>query len=270
MREEQSPPPGPPPAQRRPAGLLHSLRWPLVVVVLGVLAYFGYRETLDRLEGMGRAVGGAAAERVERLAESFLTADVNEIFLSYLPEVTSTRGGNLELATLRLNEVLTRTDERRVFWDQVYLGTNVTEIRVPVTFRYHLRLHDPWRLEVSDQTCVVHAPRIRATQPPAIHTSGMQRRLEEGWLRFDAEDQLAELESGLTARLEQLAEDRRHLALVREECRRTVGEFVRDWLLREDQWRSDRLRTIRVVFPDEPQEASGESDVTLRLEGPVG
>ena len=53
----------------------------------------------------------------------------------------------------------------------------------------------------------------------------------------------------------------RRLALVREECRKTVAEFVRDWLLREDHWRRDRFSRITVSFADESDSAS----VTLRL-----
>ena len=62
-------------------------------------------------------------------------------------------------------------DERRILWDRFSLGETVSEIRVPVTYRYHLRLADAWEIEISDQTCIVHAPRIRASQPPASHSS---------------------------------------------------------------------------------------------------
>ena len=122
---------------------------------------------------------------------------------------------------------------------------------MPVTYRYHLRLADAWEIEISDQTCIVHAPRVRASQPPAIHTERMTKRSESDWLRFNADQQLEELERSLTPTLEDYAEDERHLNLVREQCRRTVAEFVRSWLLMEDHWRDDRFRSIVVVFEDE-------------------
>ena len=80
----------------------------------------------------------------------------------------------------------------------------------------------------------------------------MQKRSESGWARFDAREQMAELERSLTPRLARHAADSRRLAIVREECRKTVAEFVRDWLLKEDHWRKDRFSTIKVVFADEP------------------
>ena len=40
--------------------------------------------------------------------------------------------------------------------------------------------------------------------------------------------------------------------MVRERSRLTVAEFVRSWLLIEDHWRSDRFRSVTVIFADEP------------------
>ena len=133
-----------------------------------------------------------------------------------------------------------------------YLGKTVSEISIPVTYRFHLHLRDRWQLDVVGNTCVVRAPAIRPSLPPAIHTEGMQKRSDAGWARFDAREQMAELEHTLTPRLTRHAGDPRRLALVREECRKTVAEFVRDWLLREDHWRHDRFSSIKVVFADEP------------------
>lgn len=192
-------------------------------------------------------------DRMGGLAGKFRQQTITETFLSALPTLARTPGGTLELATATSTETLTRTDEKTIAWDMIYLGKTVSEISVPVTYRYHLNLRDAWKLEVSGSTCIVRAPAIRPTLPPAIHTDRMQKRSAAGWARFDAAEQLAELERSLTPRLARHAADPRRLALVREECRKTVGEFVRDWLLREDHWRRDRFTSIKVVFADEPE-----------------
>ena len=44
-----------------------------------------------------------------------------------------------------------------------------------------------------------------------------------------------ELERGLTPTLATYSSDPRHMALVREECRKNVAQFIRDWLLKERQ-----------------------------------
>jgi len=118
------------------------------------------------------------------------------------------------------------------------LGETVTEIRAGVTYRYYVSFNDPWDIDVSDHTCMVKAPALRPSLPPAIHTDTMEKRIERGWFRFDAERQMADLEKAITPTLVEYASDPRHLNLVRETARKTVAEFVRRWLLKEDHWRA--------------------------------
>jgi len=53
------------------------------------------------------------------------------------------------------------------------------------------------------------------------------------------------------------------MALVREEARKTVAGFVKNWLLKEDQWREDRFHSVIVRFSDEPEENSLIETVSL-------
>jgi len=263
------PPTGEPERRSAAADLLTSFRWPLTVVALAVLALFAYRWTLrgagDFIDDAG-AVVTAVGARIASLGENFRTGTITHTFVSSIPEIEGTGLGNLELATVEVNEIISVTDEARILWDRVSLGETVSEIRVPVNYRYHLQLADPWRIEVSGQTCVVRSPRIRASQPPAIDTERMTKRSESGWLRFNAAQQLDQLERSLTPTLEIYAEDPRHLDLVREQARRTVAEFVRIWLLTEDHWREDRFHSIVVLFEDELAEPLEALRPTLELD----
>ena len=243
-----SPPPAPESESR--AGTLARWRWPLVVALVALLAYVA----VDRAcRGVVHAPGTAireAAEAARGIAERFRTGRITTTFTAALPRLDP-GGARLEVAAFESVETFTRTDTRAVFFDLLSLGTNVTEIRVPVTYRYHVRLDDPWRLDVREQVCLVQAPALRPSLPPAIHTDRMQKRSERGWLRLDLEQQMAELERSLTPTLSTRAASAQTLGLVREPARRRVAEFVRDWLLREDHWRDDRFRAITVVFADE-------------------
>ncbi len=231
-----------------------AVRWPLVVLLLIVLASLTAIQVGRSVREGGRAAGEAVREigrGAVDIAESFSSGTITTTFVSAIPSFAPDTGARLELASFEAVEILTRTDERRIAWDLIPLGTTTAEIRVPVTYRYHLRLDEPWRLEVEGQRCIVHAPEIRPTLPPAYDSARLERRAESGWLRFDEDEQLEELERGLTAALSERAADAAHLELVRERCRRTVAEFVRSWLLIEDHWRSDRFTTVTVVFADE-------------------
>ena len=236
-------------------------RWPMVVVVLAVLAFLGVRQVVQVLERAQQA----AVEGITGFGEGFRTATITTTFTAALPRFAPDDSLKLELAAVEAVETFTRTDDRRIFYDLLPLGTTVSEIRVPVTYRYHLRLDDPWRLEVTDHTCVVHAPPIRPTLPPAIDTARLEKRSSSGWLRFDESDRMDELERELTALLSRRAGDPDTVDLVRETCRRRVAEFVRTWLLAEDQWEADRFRAITVVFADDEPSDPLTRPATLSL-----
>jgi hypothetical protein len=238
------------------------------VVILAAFALYAYLQTVRGIKDTVDKVASAAPE----IARNFLTGNITHAFRESIPQITSTQGDILELALYRCDETFKRTDEKWTGWGWVYLGTTVAEIRVPVSFRYHLRLSDPWRLATRDRTCIVLAPRIRPSLPPAIHTSEMERRAESGWARFDKNEQLEELARSMTPSLEQRAGDAAHLQLVREASRQSVAAFVRKWLMRESQWRSDRFTSIVVLFPDEAAVSSDQDllrlqrDPTLQLD----
>lgn len=239
--------------------VLQTVRWPLVVALLALLSLIGVRELRETVRDGGkasadavRAVGESAAE----IASRFQTGTITTTFISAIPRLVPDGGILLELAAFEATEILTRTDDKRIFFDMVPLGSTVSEIRVPVTYRYHLRLDEEWRLEVADGVCVVHAPLIRPTQPPAIHTDRMEKRSESGWLRFNEDEEMEDLERSLTPTLVTRAEDADHLELVRDRCRRRVAEFVRSWLLLEEQWGPDRFNHVEVIFADEETEGS--------------
>jgi hypothetical protein len=79
----------------------------------------------------------------------------------------------------------------------------------------------------------------------------MEKRSESGWLRFNEDEEMEALERSLTPSLVARAGNADHLELVRERCRVRVADFVRSWLLLEDQWGPGRFTHVEVVFADE-------------------
>jgi hypothetical protein len=236
------------------AETIRAFRWPVVAVVLAVVAYLVVVQVSRSFRDSGRAAVDAVrgvGEEAVNIAAAFKTGTITTTFTAAIPSFAPDSGTLLELAAFEATETLRSSDELRIAWDLIPLGTTSAEIRVPVTYRYHIRLDEPWRLEVSGQNCIVHAPRIRPTLPPAIDTAGLERSSASGWLRFDEDERLEELERGLTAALSERAADEAHLELVRERCRTAVADFVRSWLLIEDQWRVDGFRAVTVIFADE-------------------
>ena len=180
-------------------------------------------------------------------APPFTDENVTDRFVSAIPEITPEL--NLELATATFPETFTRKSDRTAIWGWVDLGTSIVQVQVPVTYRYHLCLRDCWHLELKDRRLVVHAPIIKPSQPPAIHTDQLTTLTVRGWARGPTASLLAELQQSLTPTLSRFAGDARHLELVRPQCRASVAAFVRLWLEREGQ--ASRITVVTVKFADE-------------------
>lgn len=229
---------------------LRLIRWPVVTIAALIIGWLVIQSALQigketALEAVDRAAGA-----IEQLGAGFTSTTITETFTAAIPRL-GTEGMLLEVAQLEATEIFERRDEKRALYDLVPLGVTVSEIRVPVTYRYHLRLEDRWTLDVKDGICLVHAPAIRPTQPPAIHTAGMEKRIENSWLRFDETQVMEELEQSLTLRLSARAGSPQRIDLVRETCRVRVADFVRSWLLAEGQWGQGRILAVDVLFADE-------------------
>ncbi len=204
------------------------------------------------------------ADKFTRIPGLFRRPPIAEAFSASLPEFSRTVGGKLEIASFKITESFVQTD----FEDFIIpLGQTKSEIRVPVTYTYHIKLHDPWNLRVTNGICIALAPAVRHGVP-AIHTGGMVKKVQADFLTrlkpgADPQKRLDEFERSLTAKLWVNAGNPKYQAMVREEGRKTVGEFVRDWILKENRWKKYDIKTLRILFPDELNSPDVESLPTL-------
>ncbi len=231
--------------------------WTAVSLVAAAAIVWGFWATLDRFLDAGEAVVGAPARAARELAAAargFLTADVTERFVSSLPAV---RGeARLELATAETVETLSRSDERWAFWDLVPLGATTVELRVPVTWRWHVPLDGEWRAVLEEGLLTVEAPALRPSLPPALHSDGIERRVEEDWLRFDGAEQLARLERELTPLLSARAREPRLMAFGRAAAREALADLARGFV--ERSLPGTPVRAVVVRFADERAVPAGE------------
>jgi hypothetical protein len=166
------------------------------------------------------------------------------------PVVMRTAGGLLEVATLAVDEHFTRRDSKAL-WG-VPLGETVSEIRVPVTYRFHIELAREWPVEIEGTRATVKAPALAPSLPVAFDTGAMRKSTVNGWARFNASENLAAVERSMSVELAARAGLPQYRALVREEARRTVAEFVAKWLLTEQRWQRGPGHSVAVVFADDP------------------
>lgn len=234
------------------------LIWGSVFVAAMLAGFYTYKLTLDRGSQAIRAAvekgeqyAAEAAAFAERSAEKFKTGTITETFHAEFPVFHSAGFGRLEVGVSEATETFKKSDVRKAVWDWVYLGETIAEIKVPVTYRYHLDLGEDWALAVADKTCIVRAPALKPSLPVAIHTDRMEKQSASGWARFDGSDQLEALQRTITPTLNQNASTPEHINNIREAARDVVARFVRAWLMREEQWNDDKLTSIIVIFADE-------------------
>lgn len=207
------------------------------------------------------------------IAEHFQQQTITESFRENVRKIASTNGDVLELATLDMEEAITRFDTKTLF-DTIYLGTTESEIRAMVVYRYHLKLSDEWKLHVENGRCVVIAPAIRPSLPPAIRTDTVEKKSAAGWMRFNAAENLADLEKGMTGILERRAAAPSKIRHVREAARKSVAQFVQLWILKDQKDHPEgEIQDLVVIFPDEdaaknPDEAR-KQPATLRITEPA-
>lgn len=265
-RMSSDPPPAPPAAPRR-RGCFSTFALTLVAVVcvIGIVAW----KVLDSSFGIFKD----GLSLLSELPARFQSQHITQTFRESVSRIDSTRGDILELATMESVETISKFDMKTALNDLLYLGTTVSEIKTPVVYRYHLRLSDEWRLSTSGNVVTVIAPVIRPSLPPAIRTDGMEKKSESGWLRFNADQNLAALERSLTPTLELRAGSPGKINKVREASRKSVAEFVKNWLIKEQQWKKDGLAAIVVVFADESEARDiakqKAMQATMSLEAPL-
>jgi len=165
------------------------------------------------------------------------------------PLVMRTKGGLLEVATVRALERFTREDSRD-FWG-IDLGTTVSQIQTPVTYRYHIEMAREWPIEVRGRTAVVRAPAVKASLPVAFDTALTEKYTRAGWARFNKGQNLEALERSMTPTLAERAVGDAYRGLAEDAARRTIAEFVTIWLLKETDWKRDPAHKVVVLFPGE-------------------
>jgi hypothetical protein len=178
---------------------------------------------------------------------------------SGLPVVMRSAGGLLEISTVTVHERFKRTDTKE-FWG-IPLGTTVSIIQVPVTYRYHIEMAKEWPIHIDGKTAVVRAGEVKPSLPVAFDTATMEKYTQSGWARFNKDENLALLEKSITPELKTRAAIPAIRQLAVDAGRQTVREFVTTWLLKEQGWKRDADHKVVVLFPGEQPTRGGVNPV---------
>ena len=171
------------------------------------------------------------------------------------PIVMRTRGGLLEVSTIRSAERFEASQDHEIFG--VFLGKTVSRIRVPAVYRYHIALAPEWKILLRDKTFIVVAPAVAPTLPVAIDTAQLESESSGVWSLITGPTVVAELQRSITAVLASKAASPAYIRLQREDARKTLAEFVSKWLVTQERWKAAAGYPVAVFFADEPIRALG-------------
>ena len=231
--------------------LFRSLLLAAILALLGIggVVYFS-KHVVDTTKAAISGIAGA-----------FSPDEIEQTFVEWRELQTKATDGNiLEVATAEASEKMTRKTNLKLFDRVLPLGTTISEISIPATYRFHIDLNGDWFVTSRGQRILVIAPKVAPSLPVAFDTSGMQKHTKSGWARWDGDENLEELEKTITPKLNIRAGAPETLARVRDDAREAVAKFVRSWLLSRDHWDAALFNEIVIVFEDE---VSGPEDPAL-------
>lgn len=220
---------------------------------------------------LGKQGMESAKDAVVEIVKEFNPDEVIETFDQWRElEATATEGNILEIATATATEKFTRQTNLEIFGKTLPLGTTVSEIQVPATYRYHIDLNGDWVVTADGNRLLVLAPPVLPSLPVAFDTGKMQKKSKAGWARWDGQDNLDELEKGLTEKLAARAADPDSINKIHAEGRIAVAKFVRRWLESHKAWEIEQFEKIVVAFHDEDltEKSLSSRPSTLRLNEP--
>jgi hypothetical protein len=167
-----------------------------------------------------------------------------------LPIVFQTPGGLLEVAGIQATEYFQQTSITSIAG--IVIGRTVTQVQVPVTYRYRIELAKVWKAFMRDGRFLVIAPVVKPGLPVGMDTSRMRVLTTSGWLAPSAHANLTALLQRMSQELATKASSSGYIDQQREVARKTVTEFVAKWLITQERWKSVKPEQISVYFADEP------------------
>lgn len=166
------------------------------------------------------------------------------------PIVMRTKGGLLEVSSV----VATEHIESSVI--NTFLGMDVAKttarIRVPAVYRYTIVLAPEWEIHFKDNVFIVVAPAVKPSLPVAIDTTKLVADSSGTLSLITGQKRIDEAIRTITPTLTAKAVSQQYIELQRNEARKTVEEFVRKWLITQEQWKAASNLKVQVRFVDEP------------------
>jgi hypothetical protein len=181
----------------------------VILLVLGVTFMYA----IQRYHG--RSVQSAFPE--------LFSEDIEYRFHAYATKLTGKQ--SLYVAKLEQQESISRTSYAKILW--VDLPPMIVKVDVPVEYNYYINLSSGWSFRPFGEGIIVKVPEL-SSSTPAINIAKLKMTVEEGGLLRNEKKALEKMTQELPGLLIDRSIENRHL--VREQAKKSVEEFVRNWI----------------------------------------
>ena len=220
----------------------------MVIVFLFLAASIYVFRSLRDLPGEVIDKTGVTFEKAGHALKDIVAAfNQGTIATSFISYATSLNANHyFQFATLRQNEVFTRTDEATTGFGYIPLPDLMVEARAPVEYTYFVDFKAKWDFVLRDGTIYVLVPPIRFNEP-AVNASEITYEIKKGSVFRNTTQAKENLQKSVMPMVQRRAKE--NVALVRETGRKEVADFFEKWLVKSFAEGSNY--PIKVFFADE-------------------
>lgn len=156
---------------------------------------------------------------------------------------------NLELVERKTVELINKTETpvyNIPWWGPVEPSTAKYEVRFNVNYVYYVSAdRDKWKFELRDGICYLTAPPLEVRA--SVLTDTIEGRVDKGWLVLRKSGKLKDIEKSASIVASSRALDNHHLSIVREQCRKSLEDFMLNWFVRNNS----TVKVLKIKFADE-------------------
>lgn len=160
--------------------------------------------------------------------------NITSTFYEYTEKLKAV--SNLVLVERTNLETVERVYSREIrlpFFENGFSSEAFLTIRCRVFYSYYVDMKGKWNLKLEGKTLYVKAPPLQCL-PPAIDTSQIERKTENGWLVFGEPALLKELEKDLSFELYRKAIAPPSIQNVTPEARKSLEKFISTWIMNKN------------------------------------
>jgi hypothetical protein len=190
-----------------------------------------------------------SAQGIIQIAKAFKTGTVTHEFRDHVATVRSTN--YLQVTNLKVSEVFSRKDTKKIIWETFQLPDVEIEIIAPVEYTFYLDLNDDWNFDFQDENLgiIVYAPVLKCGTPAVDFSESVVREIRTSVLR-DEKQVKEELKKTITKKCTEKANQK--IELIRALARESTKEFIENWLV-EYKFKNYDIKphVSKIYFADE-------------------